>query len=85
MNQQTDQRNTETTKRLNGADSFFRSQRLTIECRLWLVVLHSQGCNSIIEFKIFEISELRPLDFYVFKNAHFADHSEYILAVISFR
>jgi len=46
MNQQTDQPNTETTKRLNGAESFLRSQRLTIECRRSLVVSYSQGCNN---------------------------------------
>jgi hypothetical protein len=85
MNQQTDQRNTETIESLNGAESFFRSQRLTIECRRWLVALHSQRCNNKTKFKIFEISEIRSLDFYVFKNAHFADHPENILAVISFR
>jgi hypothetical protein len=33
INQQTDQPNNEKTKRLNGAESFFRSQHLTIECK----------------------------------------------------
>jgi hypothetical protein len=41
INQETDQPNTETTKRFNGAESFLRSQHITIECKQLLVVLHS--------------------------------------------